>query len=58
MVAERILEGHSQSRDIAPGVAVLSVEEPLYNVTKTIAGIAPSILPTSTLKIDHAKVRR
>ena len=38
------------------GAPVMTVDRPMYQVCQTLSQIQASMLPTSTLKIDHAKV--
>ena len=38
------------------GVPVMTVDKPMYEVCQILGQIQASVLPTSVLKIDHAKV--
>jgi len=40
----------------AAGAPVMIVDKPMYQVCQTLGQIQASVLPTSALKIDHAKV--
>lgn len=39
------------------GVPVMTVDKPMYEVCQILGQIQASVLPTSVLKIDHAKVK-
>ena len=38
------------------GVPVMTVDKPMYEVCQILGQIQASVLPSSALKIDHAKV--
>ena len=40
----------------AAGAPVMTVDKPMYRVCQILGQIQASMLPTSNLKIDHAKV--
>ena len=42
----------------AAGAPVMTVDKPMYQVCQILGQIQASMLPSSNLKIDHAKVQQ